>query len=288
MHWFFFRRLVCFSIGFLAFLLFLFLVLRQADRFWNQKSPNPPPIVIFGSSHAEVSINDALLSQKLSIEAKNWGLSGQGVFWSTQAAKKSIHQGSRLILFELNNFSYTSLENNISPAALIRETGSMYYLSASDWAFLISNAPKTTLDYFIKMPFPSRSMSGKYMENKRWLKNKELPARKKFDSFHSNISDTALHTLIQAHPKVNFVVFRAPQHPYFYIGIGPQNEHYFQKRFNLFKQYANCQALDFGPSFDADSVFADFGHLNLNGARILTEMLADSLVHFGLNIDNKH
>jgi len=286
MHWCFFKRLVYFSIGFLTFLLLLFLVLRQVDRFWNQKSPNPPRIVVFGSSHAEVSINDSLLSQKLCIAAKNRGLSGQGVFWSAMAAKKSICQGSSLILFELNNFSYTSLENNISPAALIRETGSMYYLTASDWAFLISNAPKNTIEYFIKMPLPSRSLPGKYLGHKRWLKNKELPALQKSRAFYPNINDAVLHKIIQENPTLNFVVFRAPQHPYFYMGIGPNNEHYFQKRFNLFKRYANCHVLDFGRCFDADSVFADFGHLNLNGARILTEMLADSLLKFGMNIDS--
>jgi hypothetical protein len=235
-------------------------------------------VAVIGHSHVQTSVNDSLLSQKISKNVKNYGVSGQSMFWTIIGARKLKHQGTKHFIIELSNSSYFTGWKATDQKRGLQESSKVYFLKPNELINLFAKDFVFTTKLLLKEPFPKKKVRGKYVKHK-FSFTKDIVKENDEDVFIQDFNDKIIHEFIKSNDSLSFVIFRAPQHPEYYNYLGGEDEKKFIKNLNSFDKYKNCRVLDFGHTYKSDSLFADLEHMNYKGAAIFSELLADSLMN---------
>jgi hypothetical protein len=274
----FLSNAVYFVLGFLMLVITVFFFSYILERKINRNILNEHSVSIIGHSHPKTSVNDSLLSQLLNKDVSNYGQNGQSMFWSIIGARKLKHQGSKTFIIELTNSTYTTGWKTTDRTRGLNESSKIYYVKQNEWQDLLRTDFTFTTELILQFPMPKTKVLGKFKKLDKSFEKKIVKENNKANVFTPDFDDEIIHQFIKDNDSLNFIIFRAPQHPDMYDHIGPENENYFIDKFNSYQKYKNCQLMDFGHIYNTDSLFADLGHMNYKGATIFTEFLADTLL----------
>ena len=268
-----FTRIVFFSL-FLLICTSLF----NAANFHFQKSLNERQqldveLAIIGHSHARAAINDTIVSNILNIKTQNYGVGGQGPFWTTQVAEKVIQKGVRNIIINFTNNSLTTEWKSFDNLRASREYYLKGQLSLNDWSYLLGEDLFFALKLFFRGEFANSNIHGGYKALTDTFKPQTVVGNQINSPTQYRFNVYALNQLIQKHKDVNFIFIRIPTHP----SAKRNNEEEFQHFMSRLQKQTNVVTFDFDSALDSDSSFADLGHLNHHGAEKFSHLLASSI-----------
>ena len=276
----FYKKVILFFLTTISTLLFLFFGTGAIDHQINKNIYQADKVAILGNSHAKTAINDSILTNNSNVSYTNYGVNGQSMFWSIVAGRKLYHQGVRNFIIELNNGSYTSGWKTTDKPRGSREFYNRHYITFSEWKSLYKQDVLFTIRMFSYLHLPTKKISGGYEKLTKEFSNqivKENVSVLKEDTINIDFDDAMLHEFIKSHPDATFFILRVPQHRNFYQRISPQLEKKFQNKIAHFSRHSNCDVIDFGHTFNNDSLFADIGHMNFKGSHQFSYQLLDSL-----------
>ena len=242
----------------------------------NKKKSNNNDIVFIGHSNIQYALNDSLISEKLNVKCKNYGVGGQSLFWTITSAKKHKSQGINNYIISLDEISYTSGSKTYPPAGFANMRQYKSFLNLNDWFTII----KMDLRFAIKYLFLLPKVTSNFL-----LKppTQQIPF---FDDLTKNnqgtiinVDDKILHDFIKNNPSSNFVILKTPFHPNYYNKKTYKkiSEHLLN-RLNSFKIYENTLVLDYGKFLKQDLFFMDHSHLNYRGSNIFSNEIATKLI----------
>lgn len=258
---------------------FLYGVFYLIEKKINNQNNGFNKLAIIGHSHPKHAINDSIISNKIAIESKNYGVNGQAMFWSIMGARKLKLQGFNFFIIELTNNIYTTDWKKIDDKRMVSEIHKKFFINKKEWLSLFKKAPSETIKLFSKQIIPRTRVRGEFSS----LINKYQPKIIKENlnnNFNPDFDDVLIHDFIKSNPNNKIILIRSPQHPDYYKNQDTINEIYFLNKLNKFKQYKNCITLDFGHIYKNDSLFSDPGHMNNKGAELFSNFLGDTLNNY--------
>lgn len=295
--------LLKFSLFFLVFALFIFVINRWADRYVKNnrfyKLNDSANSIIIGHSHAECAYIDSLLPYTV-----NMAQSGESYFYSYIKLRKLLEANSNIhrVMIEVTN-------NNLEKEMDEWTFGEMYVryryqkyahlLHPEELGLLFRNNPlavtdavavtvKNNLDFkrVVSMPYYTYTDWGGY---KKWEQSKidsflqvqkmqqqikpavtAIPVFKE-SAYNLRFLDSMV-ALCKQHQK-QVVFLRAPQHPSY---RNPFIDSIYFK--TLSARYSTVPLIDFGNKELPDEEYLDFQHVNFKGAIKVSKKL-DSVLH---------
>ncbi len=276
----FLKKILSFLIIFILISVSIFFISKRVEMNINNNILGENSLAIIGNSHPQTSINDSLLSQLTPFNVKNHSRSGQSMFWSIIGGKKLKFQGTKYFIIEITNSTYTTEWKTTDEQRGFRERDKRFFLEPSDWKHLFHKKPVFATKIFNTLHLPRTKLKGGFKKRKLvFTKNivAENKIKSKENSFIPDFNDEIIHQFIKKNDSLFFIVLRVPQHPGYYTKENKENEKYYLKKISAFKNYKNCSVMDFGHKYKADSLFADFGHMNYNGSTVFSTFLADTI-----------
>ena len=264
----------------LAFFFFFVILTAMTNSlgFWAQKrlnktTPLAQSIAFVGHSHVRTGISDSLATQLLQVPCKNFGVGGQGPFWSVQTAEKLIEKGVPNIVLNLTNNSLSTEWKSYDQTRGQREFYLKGQLGVKDWLFLFQSDLLFASELFFRAEWPNNRIKGGFLIRNTSFEPRIVSGEQTVNRSLTNFA--ALRTLIEANDGTQFVLIRIPNHP----SVTRTNEDEYQNLIFSLQENENVSFIDFADSFTSDSLFSDMHHLNFQGAMAFTETLADSLSH---------
>lgn len=265
---------------------FLYSVFYLIEKKINKQNIESNKLAIIGHSHPKHAINDSIISDKLAIKTKNYGVNGQAMFWSIMGARKLKIQGYNFFIIELTNNTYTTDWKKVDDKRMVGEIHKKFFIKKGEWFELLKKAPLETFKLFSKQILPRTRVRGEFTS----LNTKYQPKIIKENlnnRFKPDFDDVLIHDFIRSNKKSKIILIRSPQHPDYYKNIDPNNERYFLNKIKQFKKYKNCIILDFGHIYKSDRFFSDPGHMNNIGGKEYSNFLGDTLRKYDLKSYNK-
>jgi hypothetical protein len=277
----FINKIFEYTFYFMATKLLLLLLFLLIERILQHNTiDSEQDVSMVGNSHLRNGVDDKILENLIKKDFKNYGGSGQAMFWSLVEAEKQIYKGSKYIFIELNNGTYTTGWKKTDFKRGMREIRNMYFLSLDQFFNMAIKSPIFTFQmYFLKTQLPHHSSSSGlgFIELDNNFKRSIVAGNRVLKKNTFDYDNSEIVDFVKKHENVNFLIFRAPQHPELYNTIDQLNENFLVDNLNDLKNFKNCTIIDFGHMYSEDSLFHDLEHLSAKGAKKFSIALADTL-----------
>ncbi|MGK0446272.1 MAG: hypothetical protein ACJA2M_000040 [Polaribacter sp.] len=283
-----------FILGIMSFVFFIHFIVKHKSDFTISKEND---YIILGHSHPESAFNDELIGS-----FKNLSRSGESYFYTFQKVKEVvpnntvkaifIEYSNTLILKEMDDWIWGYEKMNAyfpwhSPSMDKDDILFLHDKNPQDFSKAISTSTRKNLTRILSLDFNIDFRYGGH--NKLEVSNIEKLMKERKNDITQKTEDISIENLNYLEKIINYCKFnnvkvyliRSPQHKYF----SRKNE---QTLLSLKKQkFENLEFLDFDKFPLEDNEFADFGHLNSNGAEIFSLWFNDLVENGLLSIDNK-
>lgn len=248
-------------------------------------------IGVYGDSNIKSSINTMILNKHFKIPTTQFAIEGQPLFYSVKQIENHIQKNTDLKIIldfssnNLDHFSSPHLEGDLYRVNdYIEHLSNNYFLMGFQEQFIfLKNFPLLTLKSILKGVFKIKPHinSGVLVRDEKYrsLSKKELDIlfrkrndfSKKEKKFHKNFEVLTLKSLIEKHPNMKIVLYRAPEHKDYENLF--KNRHRADSIFYSFNDYENVTLIDYIDSIMSKKYFADSHHLNNNGFKLINKML---------------
>jgi len=271
----FFNRLSLFATCVIGVTVVLNIIGYVVQGELNRRNPADIEYAFIGHSHVRTGINDSLATIILGSKTKNFGVGGQGPFWTTQAAEKAAEKGVKNIILNFTNGSITSEWKTFDFTRGGREYYLKGQLSPEDWHFLFREDFLFATQLFFRAEYPNNRLNGGF----RMLLGSYEPRSVIGETFpyDHQISTNleAWEKLAKIFPHSNFFLIRMPMHPDF----ERTNEVEYLNIMTSLNCDSNVYFCDFADSFTSDSLFSDLTHMNVKGANEFTPKLVNRITN---------
>lgn len=271
----FIYKLLCNSFIFLVLVIFSFITLGKCINYLSEIKVNSEyQSVIMGHSHAECAYNDVLISG-----THNFSDQAESYFYTLQKLRFIIDKSDNInnvfiefsnnqINVKMNDWTYgDAYINNKAP-------NFMHYMDLEDHMVLVTNnftGYFNSVSIFFQNSFMrilrqnfnySKNLGGYLKLNKNIIDNPPLESDEiKHSVSVLNIKYLKKIVILCKENNVNLTLIRTPQHPQYEYLV---NEKEFQKIRAI--EFVNIRFIDLNDFILEWSDFADFGHLNEQGA----------------------
>jgi hypothetical protein len=269
------------------------ILINEVSQNINFNVSSNPKYYIIGHSIPECAYNDSLIKN-----TKNIASSGEAYFYNYFKLKKVLEQNvkPKAVLIEFTNNQLSKVMNDwtwddkhisqkyvpFSPLIPIKESTVLLYNNFAGFSNGLALSLKSNLYSIIRDDYLAINEIGGYRKLENKLSELDLKPPKeinqKFKEKSSQVNFKYLKKMIKLceNYSVKVVLIRSPQNPKI-NNFG--NEKLYQKF--LREDFQDIRHIDFKIFIKEDSLYADFSHLNYNGAKKISVFL-DSIIRSGI------